>query len=528
VITSPAEGSMVPSQSQPLVVSGTGGLPSAAQTVTIDVSYWTGTAFAPLCSTDVSAAGWSCAATVALPPGAHSIAASQLIVGWTATQGAAVGFAVVPPPVEPPVTPVVPPVTPVEPPVVPRVVDPPSPPAPPATASPSPAPPTVVAPTTPIAPTERPGDENPEPEEVTASSDTLEASQAAPRNAPGAPSALTGSLTRPGIVAESPMIAIASTAAALVLTLVVIIPAELVGSAFTEESGFFARLWKRRTRLHSVSRGVRQWVDRHRVIAGMLATVATAVVFAQVDPNFGLDLASARLVLSCAIALLVIGYFATALSGRISQAFWSTSVRVTVHPFGVLVAVIGVAASRILDFAPGFLLGAVLGMAIAGAASTRIVAHVMLVRSTVLLTVSLAAWVGSIAVVPGDPADTGSFWVALASDALVATTTGGLTALLVGLLPFSPLEGEPVFQHSKVLWAGSYVAAVTAFCVVVLPRADNWLDVGDGVVTWVVIATLFVLACAALFVIFYLRSRRNPKAMPARSRAGMEDRRPRP
>jgi hypothetical protein len=184
--------------------------------------------------------------------------------------------------------------------------------------------------------------------------------------------------------------------------------------------------------------------------------------------------------------------------------------RVTLHPGGVLLAVGGVILSRLLAFLPGFLVAAILGVQRHGMAGRqlppRVEMRLAIARSAALLGVALLAWAGA-----GPLAgivEAGGFPAALLADAATATAVGASTTLVMELLPFGVLEGGVIFAVSKLRWAGCFALGGTAFILIVLPRADIWLDVGDSWMIWVTLATLFVVACVIAFALIGRRGGR--------------------
>jgi hypothetical protein len=54
----------------------------------------------------------------------------------------------------------------------------------------------------------------------------------------------------------------------------------------------------------------------------------------------------------------------------------------------------------------------------------------------------------------------------------------------VALLPLEFLDGKKIFQWNKWAWAGTYVVALVAFIVVVLPLSGNWGDMSAPLFGW--------------------------------------------
>ena len=158
--------------------------------------------------------------------------------------------------------------------------------------------------------------------------------------------------------------------------------------------------------------------------------------------------------------------------------------------------------SRFLHFSPGFLVGLILGLTIASSKAAQSSAwKVVLTRTVILLAMGIAAW-GAFSALAAEHATEESFGSALLSETLVAVTTESLVALVVILLPFRFLEGERLYQHSKLLWAAVYLVALTAFLVSVVSWDGNWEVLGTAFWLWMLATVLFGALCLGVYLYF--------------------------
>jgi hypothetical protein len=323
-------------------------------------------------------------------------------------------------------------------------------------------------------------------------------STASDRNEPAAPSALTDSLDTVRDVLRNPIVIATAGAAGLALLLFVAIPAELLNSTLSEQ---YERLSRRMPAL----RRRPGWLDRFvallkstPVIGGIAVTLAAAIIFGFADPGFGVDLTSLRVVIACFLGLFVLGFLANAITGLFVSRRWGLGSQMDLKPLGLLLAVLGVVISRLIDFSPGFLIGLLLGLSLTGAATTAQQARATLFRSGVIFAFSIAAWIG-FSLVPEGWAAT-SFASALTVDTLVAITTEGLTALLIGLLPFAYFNGKVIFAHSKVAWAITYVVAAASFVLIVVP--NSFSEIGGSLWIWGAVVAGFAVLAVLVFLYF--------------------------
>jgi hypothetical protein len=325
------------------------------------------------------------------------------------------------------------------------------------------------------------------------------------RNNPAAPSSMTHSLDPVQAILANPIVIGGAALAGLVLFLLVAFPAELLNSTISENYGRFAKRippvkvpwWTRFT----------TWLQQTPLAGGLAITVVAAIIFGFADPGFGFDITSLRVVLACAIALFIVGYLASTISGAIIRRRWGLATEMELKPLGLILTVIGVVLSRVLEFSPGFLLGLILGIALVGRTTVAQRAKATLVQAGVVFVLAILGWVGySILTATTNP-DT--FLTALAFDTMVAITAEGLTALFIGMLPFKLLDGESVFQFNKLLWVAVYIVAAFAFILIVVP--SSWGELSGSLSTWLIVLAGFAIVAVGIYVYFRFFAKPEPE-----------------
>jgi hypothetical protein len=326
------------------------------------------------------------------------------------------------------------------------------------------------------------------------------------RNDPGAPSALTNSLPTLQTLIRNPIVIGAAAAAGLALLLFVAFPAELLNSTLSENyDRIFGRIPKVRL---PWNQRLKAFAAKAPIIGGLVITVIAAIIFGFADPRFGFDLVSVRLVLACAIALFIIGYLANSLTGLIERRRWGVKTEMELKPLGLVLTIVGVVLSRIIGFSPGFLIGLILGLSLTGTTTVKQRSNAVLVRSSIMLGMAVAAWLVMSAL--GEP---DGFVAALVHDTLAGIVTEGLTALVVGLLPFRYLDGAVIFRRSKAVWALSYLVALLAFCLIVLPSDEHWKYLGSTIGVWIAVVIGFAVVTLGLYVFFRARFRSDEETV---------------
>ena len=328
------------------------------------------------------------------------------------------------------------------------------------------------------------------------------------RDDPAAPTALTGALPTLLDVLTSPAAVAISAGLALVILLLVAIPAEVLNATIESNTSRFGRTF---TRIEAAINRATEWfvsVTRTPAAAALVLIVLTSIIFGFVDPGFGFDIASVRLVLSLAIALFIVTFVASRITGVIVGRAWSIQSSIGFQPTALIFAVLGVIVARLLDFSPGFLIGLVLGLELSHRADELHRVRALVIEFGLIIGFGVLSWLGYSLAVAVTAGSEPTFLSALVQDTLVAVTSEGLTAVVIALVPVAFLDGKKIFDRSKRLWAGIFLVAATAFSLLVLPTALAGQEIED-VAVWV--AVLVGFAALAFGVTWWLRrTSRNP------------------
>jgi hypothetical protein len=354
-------------------------------------------------------------------------------------------------------------------------------------------------------PADKPGDDVPVEGDGAADGGGSGGGGSVDRSDPGAPSALTGSLAPVAQIIANPVTVAIAGGLALALLFLVALPTELLNSSLSSNTSRLGRVYGAIDRALTRAQDWLIGFTRSRAVAAALLVAIVAVIYGFVDPGFGFDVVSLRLVLSLAIAFFLLSFVASWISGLIIRRAWGAIGVVAMQPSIILFAVIGVIAARILEFSPGFLVGVAIGLELIQA-SKRVTARAVFVQLGVVTVLALAAWVVYSVFTPGN-----DFVGMLAEDTLVAVTAEGLTGALIAVFPLKFLDGRELWEVSKGLWAGAFLLVSAAFSLLVLPTAIEGTDVGDYGV-WLLVFAAFGLTSLAVWLIFVRADRRAAEA----------------
>ena len=293
----------------------------------------------------------------------------------------------------------------------------------------------------------------------------------------------------------------------LVLLIFAILPGHLLNATLAEQ---YEKLSARRPRRAAPAWWTRLHALLHRapVLGGLALTTITALLFGFADPRFGFTPVSLRLLMGLAIALAIVTYLTNVIVGRIMRARWNVEVEVSLRPLGLILTVVGVIVSRALEFSPGFLVGLVLGLVISEKSLAKHAWRAVLLRTSILLGLALLAWLGFSLFDSSN--EGGTFLSKLAVETLVAITTEAVVGLMVELLPLKLLQGEALFQRSKLVWGALYLLSVFIFVVAVVPWEGNWATLGSSLWAWIGIVVGFGVIATGVYLYFRIRTHDEP------------------
>lgn len=271
----------------------------------------------------------------------------------------------------------------------------------------------------------------------------------------------------------------------LVLGALVIVPTAFANSAVETLFGRLRGWWRRRRGLPDAegSVGFRGWAWA----AGGVAAAAVLTAFA--DPNFGLDAAALRVLLSVAAAFALevgVGWLAVILLMRATTPGATPSFHFT--PLSLLVVAGAVLLARLSGFEPAIVFGLVAGLVFAGLVSVADHARAALIGLGWAYGIGILAWVVYSLLDPTDAA------LVVIRELLAAATLAGVSALPIALLPLSGLPGATIWAWRKPVWIAAYAVALFSFLLILLPLPGAWSDIGVGLGAWVAVIVAYSLA----------------------------------
>jgi hypothetical protein len=202
-----------------------------------------------------------------------------------------------------------------------------------------------------------------------------------------------------------------------------------------------------------------------------------AILGAFVDPDFGLNLMSLRLVVTLFLSFLLFNLAAWTIVRRVAVRLQPESDPYLRFRWGSLVLVIvAVLIARLLGLEPGVIFGLVAGIAYATTLQAAKNAVVTIVGSAFGLALALVAWVGYSLLAP---AQIDNFAYVFLVEFLAGVTVKGVSTLPLSLLPLGTLDGAKLFGWKKAIWGASYIVGLAAFMLVLATIPKAWGEIPD-------------------------------------------------
>lgn len=237
-----------------------------------------------------------------------------------------------------------------------------------------------------------------------------------------------------------------------------------------------------------------------------LGIAAAALVASFIDPRFGLNPMSVRILLTVFGAFVVYNLLGWMLVKAIVSRIEPSARPVVQFRWGsILVLVVAVLVSRLLDFSPGIVFGVVAGLtfAVALAASKRAV--VVLVGSGFALSAGLLAWLlySVLAQVESN------LVTVTLTELFSAIAIEGIATLPLALLPFAAFDGGVLSRWKRWVWALSYTLGMAVFLLVLVTAPAGFASIPGDFVRWMLIFVAFALVATVLWWLDG-RARRKP------------------
>lgn len=226
--------------------------------------------------------------------------------------------------------------------------------------------------------------------------------------------------------------------------------------------------------------------------------VLAAIVAGFVDPGFGPNLMSLRMLVTGFLGFAVFNLAGWALVRKVVRRLEPDAGPYVKFRWGSLaILVVAVLLGRLLDFSPGVIFGLVSGLAFAVTLAASRKAIVVLVGSGFALAVSLLGWVGYSILAPlSAPGNAPMVFVV---EFLSGVTLEGIATLPIALLPLAALDGADLVKWKKWVWGLAYAIGLAAFALVLFTIPDSFATYTGDFLRWSLLFAAFAVVAVLVW-----------------------------
>lgn len=260
---------------------------------------------------------------------------------------------------------------------------------------------------------------------------------------------------------------------ALILLLMITFPAELFNSTleenYDEVQGWFKRFRR-------IGRGFgRPLRNLPSMVSVALFAMVGGLIYGFLDPAFGTDRDSLINVAGMAAGILAITLTFDLTAVRSLRRRYPGSTQLRILPGTMVVAALCVLLSRVVDFSPGYFYGVIAGWVISAETSHKEEGRATAIGSTVMMVMSVGAWLLWLALKPMSIDPGASSAVLIADVALSTVFIAGLESLIFGLLPLKFMDGAKIVRWSRLAWVVLFGMALFGFVQILLNPSTGFI-----------------------------------------------------
>ncbi len=313
------------------------------------------------------------------------------------------------------------------------------------------------------------------------------------------------SIPSPTDISFSPKLLVENATLALLLIVLVALPAEIFNSTLKQHHRDLARR----------ARPIRLFVDRLESHMSKLSDIGVlgvfsvigALLYGLIDPSFGFTTASAALVVGLVVAIVVITGVHEIARGFYLERRFKKSGRLKVFPLGLLIAVILVVFSRLAHFQPGYLFGVLAGLSFRVEPTSSEEGRSLVLASVLTLILAVLAWLAWVPVKDAVMSGHTSFPMLVLDAALATTWVCGVQSLLFSLIPMRYMDGETVMAWSRGVWFAVYGLGMFFFVQTIMhPQSTRYGgNPRANLLSMLLLFVFFTVFAMAFWLFFRLR-----------------------
>jgi streptogramin lyase/DNA-binding MarR family transcriptional regulator len=315
--------------------------------------------------------------------------------------------------------------------------------------------------------------------------------------APKAPRAVSpiANLATPGNAFSGGVRTVVNVTITVVALVALTFPAQLFNNTFEENYDEIVLISRRRTKRLDGFRSrlkERKRSKRTEEISFGLVLVIGSLLAALRSPTFGFNGGSVEQFVATLLAVIVtiVVSYLVARWFRVRNHM-DTGAKLRALPAGLVITILCVLVSRVADFQPGYLYGVIAGVVFTAELRKRQEGQLVAVGSAGVLLLSIVCWLLWVPTEHAAAQAGASFVVVILSELLATVFVGGITGLVISLLPLRFMPGYSLYKWHRGVWVVTLFISAFLLVEVLLRPAVNTSH--SGHVAWVTAAVLFVI-----------------------------------
>jgi hypothetical protein len=284
-------------------------------------------------------------------------------------------------------------------------------------------------------------------------------------------SPIVASVLKPSQVSFNPKLLLENALFALLLLLLIALPAEIFNATLNEHNEVLSnragRLGRPVQRIERLLEELPNWL-----VLGSFALVG-ALLYCLIDPTFGFNRQSVALLWGLIASLALITLVHELIRNFYLERTFEKRGTLKAFPIGLVIAGILVIFSRLAHFEPGYMFGVLAGLTFQVEPTIEEDGRSLAVAGLLVFGVGLTSWFLWVPIDNSVVSGNGSFGI-LVLDAFLATTwVVALQSLLFSLIPMKFLDGSKVMKWNRFAWFGVYFLGLFIFVQTIMHPRNN-------------------------------------------------------
>lgn len=315
---------------------------------------------------------------------------------------------------------------------------------------------------------------------------------------------------------------------AVVLGILILLPTQLINSTLEANSHHLRRIGEnlrlRVFRRADLDKGfenqprelAKSGITRFfSLVRALPVFVVASAITSFAEPSFGLNGLTLRFFLTALFTFLILNYGSVVLVWALFRRnVDSVLPSVQVRYFYLLILLLTVLVSRVFNFEPVVVFGAVLAFETGRVITHRVgenpelkvSAKMQFTSILVLIAIGVSSWLGYSALEFSGSANTNA--KSLLGEFFAALTIEGLATLPLVLLPLRFMPGSLIYRWNTPIWFLLFFISTGLFILMLLPLEQSWETVTSTLLTWLLNFLIYSLIAFLIWISFIVYNKK--------------------